>query len=142
MTFSRYFPKLDLQLKNCRLLSKTLMSLLENTRHVHKIFFFFNFDKILINIKPLVNSTVFSIRKKHVKVLFLIWSSSLVTLSSQANKFYNLHAIYKHFIHFLQLLTLLAKYIRSNTKSKKGCENTQHTRTLSIHTLQTSLFRK
>lgn len=49
--------------------------------------------------------------------------------------FVNIHVTYK-------LSSMTRKHIKSNTKAKKGCENTQHTRVLSAHTLQTSSLRK
>lgn len=74
--------------------------------------------------------------------MFLIWSSSLITFFSVANKLYHLRAICKHFVHVLQLLTWQGRISDPTLKSKKGCENTQHTPALSMHTFQTSSFRK
>lgn len=72
----------------------------------------------------------------------MLWISSLNTLSSESNKLYNLPAICKHFVHVLQLLMWHGNISDPTLSLKKGVKTCNTLLFLSMHTLQSSSFRK
>lgn len=115
------FPNLEQQVLVIKLQPpcKTLISSSENTRHSHNYFLLLLLWKNPYKYQSIGSSPLLSVSKEQVKLLFLVWSSSLVIFSSKANKLHNPPASFKHLLHVLQVLEWQGN-IRSNTKSKNS----------------------